>query len=245
MANPSTILVLISILIGTLGCNNTKNNKAAAKEEVVQYAVKTNIEIKTKPGDFVPAGYIVFEEIFGDLNKDGLEDCVIIIKGTDKNRVIKDEYRGELDQNRRGIIILFKKNAGYELAIKNDSCFSSENEDGGGYYAPDLSFDIVKNNLYIHYSHGRYGYWKYTFSFMHPDFELIGYDKSEDSGPVINREISINYLTKKKVVKQNTNKNAEEEGDELFEQTITNITITKRIRLSEIKDFDNLNILEH
>ena len=34
---------------------------------------------------FLPKGYVVFEKINGDLNKDGIEDCVLIIKGTDKS----------------------------------------------------------------------------------------------------------------------------------------------------------------
>ena len=30
--------------------------------------------------DFIPKGYKLFEKISGDLNKDGLEDCVLIIR---------------------------------------------------------------------------------------------------------------------------------------------------------------------
>jgi hypothetical protein len=52
------------------------------------------------PLDFVPKGYVVFEKIEGDLNKDGQSDTVIVVKGTDKRNVIVDEYRGELDRNR-------------------------------------------------------------------------------------------------------------------------------------------------
>lgn len=31
---------------------------------------------------FVPLGFSVTEKIFGDLNKDGQDDCVLLIKGT-------------------------------------------------------------------------------------------------------------------------------------------------------------------
>src|SRR6187402_2481047 len=86
-----------------------------------------------KLSDFLPEGYVNFEKVNGDLNKDGIEDIVLIIKGTDKSKIIKDKYRGELDRNRRGIIILFNKKDHYELASKNYDCFSSENEDGGVY----------------------------------------------------------------------------------------------------------------
>jgi hypothetical protein len=42
------------------------------------------------PTDFLLKGFVVFEKITGDLNNDGMEDCVLIIKGTDKNQIIFD-----------------------------------------------------------------------------------------------------------------------------------------------------------
>lgn len=193
-----------------------------------------------KPTDFLPKGYVVFEKINGNLNKDSLEDCILIIKGTDTSKNVKDEYRGNLDRNRRGIIVLINKKDFYELAVKNYDCFSSENEDGGAYYAPELSIEIKKGNLYVQYAHGRYGYWNYTFRFQHSDFELIGYEES-NGGVIIDSETSINFLTKKKQEKVNTNKNAQG-GDEVFKKTMKNINVNKLIKLSEIKDFDELNM---
>lgn len=193
-----------------------------------------------KPTDFLPKGYVVFEKINGNLNKDSLEDCILIIKGTDTSKNVKDEYRGNLDRNRRGIIVLINKKDFYELAVKNYDCFSSENEDGGAYYAPELSIEIKKGNLYVQYAHGRYGYWNYTFRFQHSDFELIGYQES-NGGVIIDSETSINFLTKKKQEKVNTNKNAQG-GDEVFKKTMKNINVNKLIKLSEIKDFDELNM---
>ncbi|GAK94320.1 hypothetical protein JCM19298_1448 [Nonlabens ulvanivorans] len=35
------------------------------------------------PSDFIPENYKEYETIYGDLNKDGLEDCVLIIKKVD------------------------------------------------------------------------------------------------------------------------------------------------------------------
>lgn len=189
---------------------------------------------------FIPKDYVLFDQLSGDLNKDGLEDKVLIIKGSDKSKVIKDEYRGSLDRNRRGIIILFNKKDHYELAVKNYNCFSSENEDGGVYYAPELMVDIRKGNLYVHYAHGRYGYWAYTFRLKDQDFELIGYDES-NGGAVISSTTSINFLTKKKQEKVNTDPDAES-GEEVFKETWSNIIITKRIKLSAIKDFDQLEL---
>lgn len=201
------------------------------------------VEQKQDPADFLPKGYVIFEKITGDLNKDGMEDCVIIIKGSDTNKIVTDEYRGKLDRNRRGIIVLFNKKDHYELSLKNCDCFSSENEDGGVYFPPELSIEIKKGNLYAHYGHGRYGYWEYTFRFNNSDFELIGYDES-NGGPVIESETSINFLTKMKKEKVNTNENAQG-GDEVFKVTRKNINVNRLVKLSEIKDFDELDMSVH
>lgn len=197
-----------------------------------------------EPSDFIPKGYAEFEKYFGDLNKDGLEDCVLIIKKTDSANVVTNRFDKKVDRNRRGIIVLFKNANGYELADKNLECFSSENEDGGVYFAPELWIEIQNNKLYIHYGHGRYGYWEYTIRFQKSNFELIGYDSSSNRGPVTNRETSINFLTKKKLIKENTNENAEG-GDEKFKETWNNIEIDNLIKLSEIKDFDELDMYNY
>ena len=177
--------------------------------------------------------------INGDLNKDGLEDCILIIKGTDKRKIINDKYNGELDRNRRGIIVLFKKNGRYEMVVRNNDCLSSENEDGGVYFPPDLYVAIEMGNLKVNYGHGRYGHWSYTFRFQNSDFELIGYDRS-NGGAVTNSETSINFLTKRKLEKVNLYKNTEE-GDEVFKETWKDIQVNRLIKLSEIEDFDKLD----
>ena len=237
------------ILSGIFSCNDSKNKKETttvetlnAPEEVIENDT-SETETKKNPADFIPKGFVAFDTIYGDLNKDNLEDCVLIIKGTDKSKIVKDESRGQLDRNRRGIIVLFNKNNSYELAVKNYDCFSSENEDGGVYYAPELSVEVTKGKLDVSYGHGRYGYWSYTFRFQNNDLELIGYDSTSSNGPVIDSDVSINFLTRTKIVNVNTNENAES-GDEVFEKTVTKISKSKLIKLSEIKDFDDLKVLE-
>jgi hypothetical protein len=229
-------------------CTNKENKKITVRTDETlkskkQGTEKANLIVEDGKGikDFLPAGYIIFDKIYADLNKDGLADCAIIIKGTNKKNIIKDQISGELDRNRRGLIILLNKIDHYEVVTKNYDCFSSGNEDGGVYFAPELSIEIDKGNLYIHYSHGRYGYWRYTFRLQNSDFELIGYDSSDNRGAVINNEISINYLTKKKIVKENTSANAES-GEEFFKETVTKVNNNKPIKLSKIKDFDRLDV---
>ncbi|MDH4471242.1 MAG: hypothetical protein QE487_01470 [Fluviicola sp.] len=237
-------IYFVMLLVLLQSCNNSPENQQATNNTTASTTDETTEsssvpETRKKPQDFLPSGYIVFDEMHGDLNKDGLDDCILIIKGTAEENIVEDENHGKLDRNRRGILILLNKKGNYELAVKNTNCFSSENEDGGVYFPPELSLEIKKGKLFVQYSHGRYGYWNYMFRFNNNDFELIGYDASDNYGPVVNREVSINYLTKKKSVKVNVNESAEA-GDEVFEETWEDIKIEKPIKLSEVKDFDEL-----
>ena len=211
-------LIILSILFGNYNCQ--------AQSEKVE--------------DFIPDGYVLFEKITGDLNKDKQEDCILIIKGTNKDKIVLNEYGEMVDRNRRGIIILFKNKNGYQKATENINCFSSENEDGGIYFPPELFIGVERGNLSIHYGHGRYGFWRYTFRYQQSDFKLIGYDE-QNGGAVIKSELSLNFLTKKKLVKENTNENAIG-GDEVFKESWSKIEINRLLSLSEIKDFDNIDM---
>jgi len=192
------------------------------------------------PLKFIPKDYVLFEKIKGDLNKDGIDDYVLVIKGTQKSEIEKNNNGQLVDRNRRGIIILINTNSTYKPVINNYSCFSSENEDGGVYFVPELSVSIKRNNLHISYGHGRYGQWSYTFRLQNSDFELIGYD-SKSGGPVIENETSINFLTKKLQEKVNTNENAQG-GDEVYKETWRNIKVLKTTKLSQVIDFDDIDL---
>ena len=191
--------------------------------------------------EFLPEGHVLFEKVSGDLNNDGLNDCVLITKATDKSRIIKDEVRGDLDRNRRGIIVLFRKNDSYVPVVSNPDCFSSENEDGGVYFAPELSVSIKEGNLFIHYGHGRYGYWKYTFRAQNNDLELIGYDSSSNHGPYTISAVSMNFLTGKKLTRENLFQ-SEELEEEVFKETWEDIEVGELLKLSEVEDFDGLEV---
>ncbi|WP_300977815.1 hypothetical protein [Flavobacterium sp.] len=230
----------------------TDIDEVKQKKTVIQDVLQDS-NVKKKLTEFIPEGYVIhkyeggisaegWDEIKGDLNQDGTEDIVLIIKGTDKEKIIQHESRGELDQNRRGILVLFKKDNYYKLVTANYDCFSSENEDGGVYFAPELNVEIIKGNLNISYGHGRYGRWNYTFAYRNGDMELIGYDLYSSRGPIPQYEISINFLTKKKLKRDNINKDDEGDNYEVkYVDSWENIRIKNRIKLGEIKDFDELD----
>ncbi len=192
---------------------------------------------------FIPDSFVVFDEIIGDLNKDGFEDIVVIVKGTDKKKIYQDENNSELDRNRRGILILFKKEIGFELVLENLDCFSSENEYGGGYYAPQLAIEISQSNLYVSYNHGKYGYWSYVFDYRNSSFEMIRFDSASRSYADIDfvafDESSLNFLTKKKL--NVTITGVDEFENETYIVEEEEITVEELMKLSDIEDFDELN----
>ncbi|HOI26104.1 MAG TPA: hypothetical protein PLN63_03385 [Paludibacteraceae bacterium] len=187
---------------------------------------------------FIPKGYKLFKVVKGDLNKDNVEDRVLVVKGTSKAKFVKNMMDEVVDRNRRGLVILFKKGNRYEEVLKNLSLFASENEDGGAYFAPELSVEVTENKLYFSYGHGRYGNWLYTFRYQNNDFALIGYDREEAQAPIALGYTSINYLTKKMQIKENVEA---ELGRERFEETWYKLNIYGLTYLSKIKYIDDLN----
>ena len=55
---------------------------------------------------------------------------------------------------------------------------------------------------------------------------------------------SINFLTKKKLTRENTNEDSQG-GDEIFKETWENIEIDYLIKLSDIKDIDELDMYKY
>ena len=97
--------------------------------------------------------------------------------------------------------------------------------------------------LIVHYAHGRYGSWKYTFRYQNEDFELIGYDES-NGGAITESEVSINFSTKKKQIKKYPYGENEEHTNVVPSETWENIKINKLIKLSEIEEFFGLNFFD-
>ena len=239
------LLFAVALIKGCKQAKNESGKDTVPTKDTVQASVKpvvvAQMELKADPEEFIPDGYVLFSGCEGDLNKDGKPDVVLMIKGTEESKWVDHEYRGRLDRNRRGLIILFKRDGGYELIAENDECFSSENEDGGVYYAPELDFYIKNNTLILHYAHGRYGYWKYIFRYQNNDFELIGYFGSYDRGPVVLYITDVNFSTRTCVYKENINAD-DDEAEEKFKVKTIKFERKNLIKLSEITDFDELDL---
>lgn len=199
---------------------------------------------KKIPSDFLPQGYTLYEKHFGDLNNDEQEDCILIIKRKDKKNIVVNRFDEKVDRNRRGIIILFNNNGNYQLATKNYTCFYSENEEGYGYYAPQLFIEIIEGKLEVKFKHGKYGFWSYTFKYQNAVFDLTGYHSTSLSGPIMNSTTTIDFVSKSKLFIKNTNDEAEG-NDEVFQDTMSDVKIDKLIKLSEIIAFEALDMAKY
>jgi len=195
---------------------------------IIQMSVTAQQKERQVPQDYIPPGYAIHRTIEADLNNDGFNDYVIILK--------------EEQATKGGLIALLNKKNTYEVATKNLECFAFE-KDGGVYFPPELSVDISGENLIVQYSHGRYGNEKYTFQYRKLDFELIEYDRVESRGAYIVEVTSIDFLKRKKLIRKNTYQaKNEEDMKENFSDILNDISIEHLIRFSEISSFDDIDM---
>ena len=186
--------------------------------------------------DFIPKGWKEILTTNGDLNKDKLEDTVIVIE---KDDVLGPDY---LNLNPRILLVLFKQKDGtYILASKNDKGFiQSENDEENPTLMDTLTGISIKNNtLRINFDYflsaGSYSASQtiFTFRFQNNRFELIGLDNNSfmrNSGE--QEEFSINFSTNK--MKTTSGRNMFDEELSKPKETWENINIKKKYILDEM-----------
>ena len=186
------------------------------------YVFGENFPQKAKTiNDFIPKGWKKILTANGDLNKDKLEDTVIVIEKEDKENI--------------------KKNGAYILVAKNDKGFiQSENDQENPTLMDTLNGINIKNHiLRINFSYFlSAGSWEaseaiFTFRFQNNRFELIGFDNisfMRNSGE--QEEFSINFSTNK--IKTTTGGNMFEEKLNKPKEKWENINIKKKYILDEM-----------
>ena len=174
------------------------------------YVFGENFPQKAKTvNDFIPKGWKEILTTNGDLNKDKLEDTVIVIEKEDKKNIKKNDGFGpeELNLNPRILLVLFKQKDGtYVLASKNDKGFiKSEGNDDNPALMDTLDDIIIKNNvlkIVFNYFMSAGSWWTstnvYIFRFQNNVFELIGYESNAYMRNTGEEEgTSINFSTNK------------------------------------------------
>ena len=174
------------------------------------YIFGENFPQKAKTvNDFIPKGWKEILTTNGDLNRDKLEDTVIVIEKEDKKNIKKNDGFGpeELNLNPRILLVLFKQKDGtYILASKNDKGFiKSEGNDNNPALMDTLDDIIIKNNvlkIVFNYFMSAGSWWTstnvYIFRFQNNVLELIGYESNAYMRNTGEEEgTSINFSTNK------------------------------------------------
>lgn len=168
--------------------------------------------------NWVPNGWKIIAQKTGDLNRDGMDDVVLVAEETNPANFKKNpEALGPqiLNLNPRRLIILLNTPNGLKEVLSRDDLLPSQNEENMACLddpleAGGVSIDrwnlVVKLQTWL--SCGSYGVTneKFTFRAEGNRFRLIGYDHSEFSRSTGEQsEFSINYLTGKKKIIEGLN----------------------------------------
>ncbi len=170
--------ILLSLLLSTAGMLKAQSLEKGSVKPLLE--------------DFVPATWRVILHEQGDLNKDGLDDHVLVIEDTNpENRKLNDGLGLDtLNLNRRSLLVCFKTANGYQLVAKNEQDFIPPQNDQD---SPCLADPLLENGgislekglLKIDFNYWlSCGSWYtnsalYTFRYQHGRFELIGFDHQE------------------------------------------------------------------
>ena len=217
----------------------------------------------SKVEDFIPKGWkkLIVEK--GDLNKDKIDDVVLVIEKNDpKNfKKIEDSSRSNpVNFNPRIILVLFKdKNSKYTLVAKNDKNFivspgyASQEEletlDSPNYNDNLSKAVTIKNNTlhiftladYVKYATST----TYIFRYQNNRFELIGLDAQSilgDTEYVNTRNYSINFSTKKLIIHNMSEKL--ESNVKKEEKIEKNLNITEIYALDTMSETSSVDILD-
>jgi hypothetical protein len=148
---------------------------------------------------FIPKGYDTLVTEKGDLNKDAVDDLVLVLKHSDEEKQNIDSI------NPRLLLILFKQQNGYVFGGSSKTAILCH-ECGGIYGDPFMNVNITKGVLKIYHYGGSSWRWGYTHKYRYDKnaFYLIGKtessmhilefcDKIEEFGS--SEKIDINFLT--------------------------------------------------
>lgn len=190
------------------------------------------------PEGFLPRQWTLEARAIGDLNGDTRPDAALVLHMADPRNRISPSWdpSTKYDTNPRMLIVAFaKKEGGYELAAADHKLIPRRENPN-----QDEPFDEVriaggtlrvKMHLFLEAGGWRMGGSAYTFRWQDGAFRLIGFDRDsifKNSGET--EEISINYLTGRKLTKKG------HMGSDSEERSAETLPKTKLLALAEIGD---------
>ena len=169
----------------------------------------------SKVEDFIPKGWkkLIVEK--GDLNKDKIDDVVLVIQKDDAKNFEKSEDNTIFNYNPMAILVLFKnKNSQYNLISKNENGFIVSKDKAlveqlETLSSPDLDDDLsksinIKNDTLRLLTRSEYvkgaRVTEYIFRYQNNKFELIGLEYKywhTSTEYAVDIAYSINFSTKK------------------------------------------------
>lgn len=158
---------------------------------------------------WVPKGWKLIHKASGDLNRDGVDDMVLVLENTSPAHFKKKEPGqfgpDTLNVNPRRIVVLLKAPQGFTEVLRRDDLLPTQHDENTPCLEDPLAnggVSIARGNLVIELqqwlSCGSYGVLGETFTFrlQGSRFQLVGYDRSESSRNIGNRShTSTNFLT--------------------------------------------------
>ena len=158
---------------------------------------------------FIPQGWKLETQQIGDLDKDGQDDLLLLLRMDNPQNIIKHDGLGQnpFDTNPRILAVALSGGAGkpYALVLENHTLIARPMDpvledvlaEFGGIA---IERGALKVALHLFSSAGSWATGLTTYRFRHgrSGFELIGFDRSTTGrGDGSQEEISINYLTGK------------------------------------------------
>lgn len=199
----------------------------------------------------VPENWKIIHKTFGDLNKDGKNDVVIIAEDTRKENFIANERLGPdtLNLNPRILVVAFETNGIFKKIIESNKLITSEHSkespclaDQYGENPPEIKNNILKITSTVWLSCGS---WEtssntMTFRYQNNTIELIGFDHHSfmrNSGNA--KATSINFSTGKMEITTEMNEFEESKPKTIIKK----IPKKKLLNLSEMSDDDLIDLI--
>jgi hypothetical protein len=161
---------------------------------------------------FVPQGWLLETQALGDLNGDKLPDAALVLRMNDPANLVPSDWDPDqkYDSNPRMLLVLLADRGGaYTLAASDHALIpriENQNQDDP-FDGVAIANGALKVKLRLFMSAGgwRMGEAAFTLRWQDGAMRLIGYDANwveRNSGKV--EEVSINYLTGRKLLKTGT-----------------------------------------
>ena len=159
------IKVWVSIL---LSCLSVLSCIAQDNNEVLSHIPQTG----TSPENFIPKGYGIFAGDTADLNKDGKQDMVLVLRDMQEDTA---QPGSDARVNSRLVVVLFKTANGWQLAAKSGEIVLCR-DCGGVFGEPFVSIKVVNGVITIDHYGGSAEKWAFTrkFRYQNNDLYLIG-----------------------------------------------------------------------